>query len=699
MGNEKIQAGHRARIAYVYVRQSTPYQVGHHVESQRLQYALVDRAREWAFPDVRVVDEDLGVSGTTSEKRTGFQRLVTEVALGHVGMILAREVSRVARNNADWYHLLDLCGLFDTLIADQDGIYHPRHPNDRMILGLKGTMSEVELTVLKGRMLEGARNKAKRGELVYRLPVGLVCNLDQQIDRHPDQRVQAAVDMVFAKFRETRSARQTLLWFVDEHLTFPSIDYASDDIRWKPPAYTMIHSVLKNPFYAGAYVYGRRAMRTEMKNGRIRTTKGHPLPQDQWKVLIKEHHRGYITWNEYEQNQAVLADNLRRHGQSARGPVLRGTALLAGLLRCRRCGRRLHVQYGGTGGKVPIYSCVGDRTQRGGSYCLSFGGLRVDAAISREMLDVVKPVAVDAACCALDDLHRERDEQQRLLRLELEQAEYEADRAFRQYNRTEPEHRLVVSTLEATWNDRLQQVDTIKRRIAEQQADVRTLTREEKERLLRLGDDLPRVWTAASTTPDMRKRVIRSVIEEVVVDLDRTRAKILLDLHWKGGVHTHVEVRKNKTGEHRFCTDREVVDLVRQLATQLSDGGIAPILNRLGLKTGRGNAWTAQRVCSLRSSQGIVAFDPSTPRSVVTLEQAAAALGIAQQTVRGFIRRGLIAAQQLVPHAPWCIERRELDKLEVQEAAATVARRVHWRRRVSSRQDQPQFFGENQALS
>ena len=329
---EKIAANHKARIAYIYVRQSSPHQVQHNLESQRLQYALADRAREWGFADVRIIDEDLGMSAANAGKRAGFQKLVTEVSLRHVGMILAREVSRLARNNADWYQLLDLCGIFDTLIADQDGVYHPSHPNDRMILGLKGTMSEVELTVLKSRMLEGARNKAKRGELVYRLPSGLVCAQDGGIEKDPDLRIQAALEQVFSKFRETHSVRQTLLWFVQENISFPRAEYEHGRRRtvWKSPNYSLFHSILRNPYYAGAYVFGRRTTRTEVRDLHIRKTKGHEVPMAEWRVLIKDHHPGYISWEEYEKNLSAIADNLRKYGQSSRGPVLGGAALLGG---------------------------------------------------------------------------------------------------------------------------------------------------------------------------------------------------------------------------------------------------------------------------------------------------------------------------------------------------------------------------------
>lgn len=690
---EKITANHRIRIAYVYVRQSSPHQVQHNLESQQLQYALADKARQWGFADVRIIDDDLGVSAAESNKRAGFQKLVTEVSLRHVGMILAREVSRLARNNADWYQLLDLCGIFDTLIADQDGVYHPSHPNDRMILGLKGTMSEVELTVLKSRMLEGARNKAKRGELIYRLPIGLVSTAGR-IEKDPDLRIQAAVEQVFSKFRETQSIRQTLLWFIQEGIAFPRVEYARGEPQtvWKPPNYSLFNSIMRNPYYAGAYVYGRRRTRTEVRDLHVRKTKGHALPMAEWRVIIKDHHPGYIGWEEYEKNLSAIADNLRKHGRSSRGPVLGGRGLLSGLLRCKRCGRKLSVAYGGKAGTVPMYMCSGDRTQNGGAYCLYFGGLRMDQMVCQEVLRVVEPTAMDAAFRAVEDLNHESEKRLGLLRLELQQAEYEADRVFRQYNRADPENRLVAVTLEANWNRKLEQVEAVKQRIVQAQMEIRPLSAEQKQSLLRLADDLPRIWNAGSTTVEIRKRIIRAVLEEAVVDVDEKRVKIVLDLHWKGGVHTHLEVRKNRTGEHRYCTDQQVVDLVRQLASQLPDTAIVPILNKLGYKTGRGNAWTADRVRSLRSSHSIAVFDPNAPRTWVTLQQAARRLGICDQSVRNLIREGVVAAQQIITGAPWRIDSEELDKETVLQAAAAIAHKRPPRWRVSSRKNQLSIF-------
>jgi DNA invertase Pin-like site-specific DNA recombinase len=688
--SEKIQASHRARGACVYVRQSDPYQVKHNLESQRLQYELQEKARQFGFSEVRVIDEDLGLSATATDKRTGFQNLVLQVTSRAVGMILVREASRLARNNADWYHLLDLCGLFDTLIADQDGVYHPSQPNDRMVLGLKGMMSEMELGLLKGRLLEGALNKARRGELLWRLPVGLVRGPGGHIEKDPHAGVQAALEQVFSKFRETQSIRQTVRWFLQEESAFPHLDYSlcSPTLVWKAPAYGLFNRILKNPFYAGAYVFGRRTVRTEFKDGRVRKTGGHELPMAAWKVVIKDHHPGYLSWEEFERNQQVIADNLRRHGQGSRGPVLEGRALLAGLLRCRRCGRKLEVRYGGKQGIGPSYAC----RQKEGQSCFHFAGLRIDEAVSREILRVVQPAALEAACRALEEINQEADEQVRLLTLDLRQAECEAERAFRQYSRVEPENRLAAASLETHWNGKLQQVEATKRRLVEVQREIQPLSEQEKTSLLSLAEHLPAVWNADSSTPQMRKRIVRVVLTEAVAEVDPEQRKVLLELHWKGGTHTRLEVRMNRNGQHRYCTDQNVVTLVRQLAAILPDAGMVPILNRLGYRTGRGNTWTTSRVGSLRQNHGIPVFDPQADRSFVTLEKAAEKLGISQDSVRGLIKKGVISANQVVAFAPWCVTIEDLEKEEVKQAAAAIAQRRPWRWRSPSRRDQPELF-------
>ena len=694
MANAEIRAEHLSRLAYVYVRQSSAYQKEHNLESQRCQYQLAEKARTLGFKDVRVIDEDLGVSGGVASDRSGFKKLVAEVGLNRVGIVFGLEVSRFARNNRDWYHLIDLCALFNTLIADQDGVYHPSDPNDRMVLGLKGTMSEVELNLMKTRLHQGAQNKARRGELIYRLPVGFVKNEDGKIEKVPDLRIRKSVEQVFEKFREYGSVRQTFLWFVREQISFPSIDYGryGVEVVWKRPVYGTIYDVLKNPFYAGAYVYGRRKSKTYLEGMEIRKSKGHALPMEEWKILIRDNHPGYIGWEEYEKNQEILKENNARMGGLVRGAILKGSGLLAGLLRCKRCGRKLLISYGGKRSQVPRYACNSARIHRGEDDCISFGGERVDQAINKAVLEVVEPLAIAASLKAIEEFHKGIEEQGRLIELELENAEYEAERAYRQYNKADPENRLVCRELEKKWNECLRQVEEIKEKLMAPRQQIQPISEEEKQEVMRLSDDLPKLWNASSTSNEMRKRIIRTVIKEIVCDVDEDKQMIVLDVHWEGGVHTKVEVKRKKTGEHSNCTDKSIVELVSQLSRQLPDKSIAPILNRLKLKTGVGNNWTADRVKSLRSHNRITAYSPSEEDAFLTLAQAAERLGICAQSVKILIDRKVIEATQVVPYAPWTIQKQELEKDEVKMAVKGIKEGINRRNQCSRCENQIELF-------
>lgn len=677
MTSEKVKPRHVSRIAYVYIRQSTAYQVENNRESQSRQYGLVNTAKAFGFQDVRVIDEDLGRSGAQGSERSGFERLVAEVSLNRVGLVLGLEVSRLARNNRDWYHLLDFCALFDTLIADQDGIYNPHDANDRMLLGLKGTISEVEINLIKGRMLEGARHKAQRGELIYRLPVGYEKTTQNQIEKHPDRRVQQVIAQVFAKFRECASVRQTLLWFVQEEIDLPATAYGpfGKQLIWKRPVYNTLYHVLTNPTYAGAYVYGRHEAYSGVEGGKI-TKRRRAVAREDWKVVIKAHHPGYIDWDEFERNQALMSANAKRRGEGARGPVLKGNGLLAGLLRCGRCGCKLDVAYGGKGGKVPRYLCSRKRVMRGERDCLAFGGLRVDQAVGREVLTLVEPLALEAALQTIEAHNRAQDEQRKLLELELQSAEYEAQRAYRQYDRIEPENRLVCAQLEAKWNGCLHRCEQVREKLRRRAAKVEPLSDVQKLALLDLTEDLPALWNAESTTAEMRKQVIRTVIEEVICNVDEEKSLVVLDIHWAGGVHTRLSVKKNRTGEHRHCTDTSTEELIRRLSTQLPDKAIAPLLNRLKIKTGKGNTWTRDRVRSFRGDHRIPVYQ-GKPDDLLTLETAAQRLGVCAQSVRGLINDKVIAASQIIAGAPWMIPVPELEKKEVLDAVERIKRRMN----------------------
>lgn len=666
-GSEKIHPEHLARPALVYVRQSTPDQVRHHQESRRRQYDLGAQARALGWQEVVVIDEDLGKSGATTAGRTGFQRLVADVSLGRAGAVFSLEVSRLARNNRDWHQLLELCGLTDTIIIDADGIYDPRSLNDRLLLGLKGTISEAELGWLRQRAYGGLLAKARRGELVFPLPVGYVHTPDGRIEKHPDQRIQAALSLVFQQFAALGSARQVLLWFRQEQLPLPALTPdapGGERVRWRLPIYNTLLRVLRNPVYAGAYAFGRTGTRTRLIDGAAQKTRGHRRPRADWLVLLPGHHDGYIAWETYERNQQLLADNAQMKGLMAKGAVRAGPSLVAGLLRCGRCGRRLQVTYSGA---VVRYVC---RSQAAAGCGLACGGLRVEAAIERAVLGVLTPGAIEAALASAQAVDGDAAATRRALALELREARYEAERAHRQYDAVEPEHRLVAATLEQRWNAALERVALLEER-REQLAPAPPAP-VDRATLLALAQEFPTVWADPATDRGTKKRLVRLLIEEIVASLPNDRGMELL-IHWKGGKHTRLQVPRNRTGRHRRCTDRAVVEVVRDLARRVPDAQIARLLNRLGYRTGAGNTWTQQRVVSLRHAHGIAVYTPTSHDSaMLTIGQAARALGVSTTTVRKLIAAGRLPATQPVPYAPWAIQPDDLHTAPIQQAVQAV---------------------------
>jgi len=427
----KITPEHLAREAFVYVRQSTADQLANNPESRRRQYGLAERARALGWVDVTVIDDDLGRSGS-GVSRPGFERLLAAICDGRVGAVLAIEASRLARNGRDWHTLIEFCGLVGTLIIDEDGVYEPRHPNDRLLLGMKGTMSELELSILRARSLEALKQKARRGELFLTVAVGYVKAGRDRIEKDPDLRVREAIGLVFARFAEMQSIRQVHLSLRNEGLALPSVSYPRDGgraMQWKLPVYNTVHHILTNPIYAGAYAFGRTGSRVTIENGRKRIVRGFRKEQSEWDVLLVEHHEGYLSWVDYERNQRLIADNATGKGMMARGAVRRGELLLGGLLRCGHCGRKLHVSYSGRNGNTGRYHCRGAQFNHGTDPCISFGSLRVDLAVGAEVIRLLQPLGIEAALQAIERHEVETGERRRQVELALEQARYEAARA------------------------------------------------------------------------------------------------------------------------------------------------------------------------------------------------------------------------------------------------------------------------------
>lgn len=658
----KVSSTHLARCAFVYVRQSSTAQVEHNRESTERQYRLVDRAVAlgWRRDQVNIVDQDLGITGSGLAERSGFAHMIAEVALGRVGIVLGLEVSRLARNNADWYRLLDLCGATDTLIGDGDGIYHPGLFNDRLVLGLKGTMSEAELHVLRARLNGGIRNKAERGELRRGLPIGLVFGeADGEVLLDPDEAVRGAIQTVFDRFTEVGSARRVWLHFRCEALLFPSRQHGRAEIRWITPTYTKIHGVLTNPVYAGVYIYGKsKSERFVDDHGNVRK-RIRKRAQSEWPVFIRDHHKGFIDWHTFEANQERLKTNTRPTPHHPGGAVREGAALLQGLVRCGRCSRKLLVAYSGRHA-APAYYCTGNNIANGrGEHCLRVGGRQIDAAVARAFIAALAPAGLEAALLVAQQVETDHDGVVAQVTLQVERARYEAQRAERRYRAVDPDNRLVARGLEAEWERCLRDLHAAEADLSRRQSEnTRVVSAEERALILALGKDVERVWGAPSTTDRDRKELLRTLVEEVTLGVNREEESAHVVLRWRGGLLTEFDVHLPRSHPAPIRTDEDTVDLVRRLAVHYPDAVIAGILNRQGKTTARGMRFTANRVSSLRTHWDIPCFKASeVPQQgdVVTIDRAADILGIAPSTVHRWLNDGFIAGAQLTAGAPWQI--------------------------------------------
>jgi DNA invertase Pin-like site-specific DNA recombinase len=656
----KITEEHRRRRAVVYVRQSSVGQVERNLESAARQYALRERAIElgWLAGLVAVVDEDTGRSGASSDGRLGFRELVAEVGLGRVGLILALETSRLARCSADWHRLLDLCALTGTLIADADGVYSPADFNDRLLLGLKGTMSEAELHFIRARLVGGLRNKAARGELRLPLPVGLDRNDDGRVVLCPDEQVRHAIDRVFSLWRALGSARQVALELIAEGQQLPRRRVGQRRIRWARASYGAVHDILTNPAYAGAFVFGRqRVVKRLDEHGQVRVGRVD-VPLEEWSVCLADHHPGYVTWDEYLATRERLRANMRPRGEGG-GAAREGGALLQGLVRCGRCGRKMQVAYSGTGGKVGRYACVRGRDFHAtGGACQSLGGTRLDRAVAEAFLDAVAPAGIEATAGAIGELEAQHEQALAGQRLAVERAQYEADRARRKFDACEPENRLVGRTLEHELEQALSELEREHGKLAQlERARPVALSDPEREALARLAGDLPRLWAASSTTDRDRKELLRTLISEVIVTAHHQERRADVEVQWQGGTRTELRVALRVPGPlAQGRTAEDTIGLIRRLAEHHSDRQIAGILGRQGRKTGTGLPFTEARVRGVRRRGDIPAAPPPDPAGeLITIEQAISELGVSTHTIRRWINTGLLPAEQTTPGAPWRI--------------------------------------------
>jgi DNA invertase Pin-like site-specific DNA recombinase len=670
-GDSKVAQYHRDRLAFVYVRQSSLYQVEHHRESQRRQYDFHKMALDlgWTRDKVVVVDEDQGQSGSCPGAREGFGRIITAVGRGEAGVVMSLEASRLARNSPDWYTLIYMSRHSDTLIADEHGIYDPKDSTDRMVLGIRGQMSEMELDQSIHRMVQGRWNKARRGEYLVYPPVGYELDELNQVVMTSDEAVHSAIRTVFAKFDELQSAKRVFSWWRDEGLEFPvrRMELRGYPVVWLTPVYRMFLSVLHHPFYAGAYVFGRQKTVRELDPEDPRKVRvGRVLvPREQWPVLLKDHHPGYISFETYERNQKVIRNNqqMRRHDDEGQmGPTREGWALLQGLARCGHCGRQMYVSYGGSrpsakSTRTLQYRCCAAKKIHGGKECQLVGGKQINDVVVEVFLEATCHAGLEAAELAVEQIARDNEEAEQAWQLQIEKAEYEARRAERQYNAVEPENRVVARTLEARWEACLRRVEELRTKAATSRQERRPLSKKEQERARRLGADLEAVWHAETTTNQDRKQLLRAAIEEVQLrsEEDHYAVKIV----WKGGAVTDRQVPRRRRSDAAHATPQDTVQMVRLLATEFDDAQIARVLCKQGRLTGKGNPFTAHKVAQLRNRNGIALYPRHRARDPrqgpFTADQAAAELGVSTSTIQRWLDEGLLPGRQLAKGAPWQI--------------------------------------------
>jgi len=695
LSDECITTAHRAKLAYVYVRQSSPGQVRHHQESTELQYRLVERAVLFGWPRerVHVVDDDLGKSGTSSRDRHGFQTLIAEVGLGKAGLVMSLDASRLARNNRDWHQLLELCSLFGVLIADGERLYDPAAYHDRLLLGLSGIMSEAELHQIKIRLHQGERQKAARGELRLPLPAGLIHHRDGSVTFNPDEEVQERIRLIFAKFRELRSAKAVMRYLRRGNLLIPVRPLrglAPHEVVWRPANSARVVHILKNPAYAGAYVYGRcrpEPLRRRLGSDRIGKV---AVPPEDWSICLKDAHPAYVDWDEFMANRRQLAGNVARYDAGRAGAPRKGSALLQGIVSCGRCARRMYLHYSGSGGDLPVYVCIADKRSDGAPKCQEVRALQVDAEVERLILEALTPDRIAVAVAALNEIEVEARRMERQWSLKRERARYDAERARRQYDAVEPENRLVARSLERNWEARLRRADQIEQEYeAWRREQAVSVSDSDRREVLGLGEDLPRLWHAATTTPAERKQIVRLVINDVVLDQKRRRGYVWIKIVCQTCAVSEHWLQRNVRGYADHADQdqlrRRTVELNR---LQKTDSEIATVLNTEGFRTAHGPPFSGAMVHQLRKRwkiptikiNGTGANPPRWSDGSYSVQGAAAAIGITPQVIFDWLRRGRLRGKQVAKGMPWQIA---LSPEEAAQLRAKVRRTNRFAREAS----------------
>lgn len=694
----KIKPEHLVRKAIVYVRQSSEKQVRQNLESQRLQYELAERIRGLGWQEIEIINSDLGSSAAMgSASREGFERVLSSVALGEVGIVVSREVSRLSRTDKDWCRLFEVCHVFGTLIGDEQQVYDLSYLDDQLVLGIKGTLSVVELKVLRQRLQAGQESKARRGELLKRLPVGYAKDGTGKVVLHPDRRVCEAIQLVFTKFRELWSVRQTFQWFRDHDVELPANPIRGTRLVWKIPSQSLVADILRNPFYAGAYVWGRRPMETLLVNGRLKKRQAANRRPEECRVFIAGHHVGYIDWATYEENQRMTRRNsVHWVADESMSAIRAGQGLLVGLLRCGHCGRKLHVRYWGGTGTHARYLCKGDYDD-GGQYCIGFGGAMVDRRLSEELLKLISPFGLEASLKAIEELSSGEAAQRAALSSKLEQLEYEAKRAFEQYDVVDARNRLAAGELERRWNEKLEEIETVQQQLVCLAGERYSLSPEDEARVLLMGENFAEVWHSDRCPPTLKKMIFRTVIEEIIACTDPKKETLHFTIHWKGDVHTQLEMDRPRSATET-ATPMEALEIIRRMAVRYGDDQIASVLNRLGYSTGKGNRWNQNRVATARKNYSITGqkralADPDR----ISLNEAARLCGVSHRSIERLVEAGLLNREQVAPRAPWEIRRSDLDTEPVRSILEHLRRTGKLLLRGGRTENQPELFLENQS--